>query len=139
MAIVRYATDVKNAVLTALKDQLDLGSGPAYMELYTSPQPATPADAVTSQTKLGTLTFSDPSGTVTAGELTCAPSPGITQDASADADGTAVWARVYDSTGLAKFDCNVTNTGGGGALQLNSVAIKAGGPIIATSFKFYLP
>jgi len=139
MAVVHFAEAVKDSVMTAVLGHIDGGSSFGYFEVYTAPMPAAVTTAISSQTKLGTLTFSDPCGTIVAGELICAPSPGITQDGSADADGTAAWARFFDSDGVAKFDANITVTGGGGALQLNTTAIKALGPIIATSFKFTLP
>jgi hypothetical protein len=141
MATVLYTEDVKTPVMTAIQGQIDSGSGAGYFELYSGAVPTAVATAPngTTQIKLGTLTFSDSCGTVTGGELICAPSPGIVQDASADADGTATWARVYNSDGVLKFICDISNTGGGGCIQLNSTAIKAGGPIICTSFKFTMP
>ena len=88
MAIIRFVTAVKNSALTTIKDAIDAGSGAGTIKFYTGTQPASPADAITSQVLLGTLTFSDPCGSVSAGALTMSA---ITQDSSADATGTATW------------------------------------------------
>lgn len=136
MAIVRFVDSVKNSVLTPLKDAIDAGSGAGTIKIYNGTQPTTAADAVTTQTLLGTLTFSDPCGTVATGALTMSA---ITQDSSADATGTATWARIADSAGNTVMDVNVSVTGGGGALQLNTTSIVSGGPILISSFVISVP
>lgn len=136
MAIVRFVNSVKNSVLTPLKDAIDAGSGAGTIKIYTGTQPTLASDAVTTQTLLGTLTFSDPCGSVASGALTMSA---ITQDSSADADGTATWARIADSTGATVMDVNVSVTGGGGALQMNTTSIVAGGPILISSFVISVP
>lgn len=119
-----------NAVLTTLNDLLNAGSGPATIKLYTGTKPAGPGTAITSQVLLGTLTCSDPAGSVAARALTFGA---ITADSSADASGTATWARIADSNGVAVADIDVTLTGGGGFGQMNTTLIAAGGPITAPS------
>lgn len=136
MAILRVVTAVKDTALTGIKTAIDAGPGAGTIKIYTATMPTLPSDAVTSQTLLGTLTFSDPCGTVSAGTLTMSA---ITQDSSADATGTAAWARIADSTGATVMDIDVTNTGGGGTLQLNTVNIVAGGPILISSFTITIP
>lgn len=119
-----------NAVLTTLNDLLNAGSGPATIKLYTGTKPAGPGTAITSQVLLGTLTCSDPAGTVSARSLTFGT---VIADSSADASGTATWARIADSNGVAVVDIDVTLTGGGGFGQMNTTLIAAGGPITAPS------
>jgi hypothetical protein len=131
MAILRLVVAVQDACLTPIKTAIDAGGGAGIIEIYTASIPADPSVAITTQTKLGTLTFSDPCGTVAANALTMSA---ITQDSSADATGTAAWARIKDSTGATVGDIDVTSTGGGGLLQLNTVNVVIGGPIIVTSF-----
>lgn len=131
MATMRLSTNAANAVLSALLAQLDAGSGPATIKIYSGTMPATPNTAISSQVLLGTLTCSDPSGSVAAKTLTFST---ISDDISADADGTATWARLADSTGAAVIDVDVTSTAGSGTIKLNTVAIRAGGPIKITSF-----
>lgn len=131
MAIIRFAVAVKNSTLTQIRDAIDAGPAAGTCKVYTGTIPADVATAITTQTLLGTLTFSDPCGTVAAGALTMSA---ITQDSSADASGTATWARIFDSTGAAVMDIDVTTTGSGGTMQLNTTNIVAGGPIIISSF-----
>lgn len=119
-----------NAVLTTLNDLLNAGTGPATIKLYTGTKPAGPGTAITSQVLLGTLTCADPAGTVSARSLTFGA---ITVDSYADASGTATWARIADSNGVAVADIDVTLTGGGGFGQMNTTLIAAGGPITAPS------
>lgn len=133
MAILRFITAVKTSILTNILTAIDAGSGAGTVKIYTGTQPAGPATAITTQTLLGTLTFSDPCGVESAGTLTMSA---ITQDSSADATGTATWARCADSTGAAVCDIDVTNTGGGGVLQLNTTSIVILGPIGISSFVF---
>lgn len=131
MAILRLDETLKNSTLTPIQTAIDAGAAGGKINIYSGTIPATVATAVTTQVLLGTLTFSDPCGAVYAGALTMGA---ITQDAAADATGTATWARITDADGNAKMDIDVTNTGGGGTLQLNTVNIVAGGPILISSF-----
>lgn len=131
MAIIRFATAVKNACLAPIQAAIDAGSGPGTIKIYNGTMPTLPSDAVTTQTLLGTLTFSDPCGATSAGALTMSA---ITQDSAADATGTASWARIADSTGATVMDIDITTTGGGGTMQLNTTNIVVGGPILCTSF-----
>ena len=131
MAILRFAVAVKNSTLTQIRDAIDAGAGAGTCKIYTGTIPADVATAVGVQVLLGTLTFSDPCGTVATGALTMST---ITQDSSADATGTATWARIADSTDSAVMDIDISTTGGGGTLQLNTTNIVAGGPILISSF-----
>lgn len=130
MAILRLTVALQTSCITPIMTAIDAGAGAGLIDIYNGTIPATAATAVTTQTKLGTLTFSDPSGSVTSGVFTASS---ITQDSSADATGTASWARIKDSTGATVGDIDITSTGGGGLLQLNTVNIVAGGPIIVTA------
>lgn len=130
MAIVHFAADLKNEVLTQIKDAIDDGGAAGTISIYSGTIPASVETAITTQVLLGTLTFAFPCGTITSGELTMAA---ITQDSAADATGTAAWARVFDSTGAPVMDLNVTVTGGGGALTMNTTSIVVGGPILMKS------
>lgn len=131
MAVYKFLPADRTAMLTALRTAWDNQSGPCTLEFYDGAQPAGPATAVTTQVKLGTLTFSDPLGTETGGVFTA---DAITQDSAADASGTASWCRLKDGSGAARADFDVTATGGTGAVKLNTVTIVAGGPIQVTAF-----
>ena len=127
MAIVRIATTVKNSMLTPILNAIDAGAGAGTIKIYTSPMATLPSDAIGAQVLLGTLTFSDPSGASPSGGVFTASA--ITQDSSADATGTAAWARIADSTGTVVMDVDITATGGGGSMQMNTVSVVIGGPL----------
>lgn len=127
MAIVRIATNLKNSMLTPVRDAIDAGAGAGTIKIYTSPMATLPSDAISTQTLLGTLTFSDPSGATPTGGVFTASA--ITQDSSADATGTAAWARIQDSTGTVVMDVDITATGGGGSMQMNTTSVVIGGPL----------
>jgi len=131
MATVRYATTLKNSMLTPIRDAIDAGAGAGTLKVYTSPMATLPSDAITTQTLLGTLTFSDPSGATPSGGVFTASA--VTQDSSADATGTAAWARIQDSTGTVVMDLDITVSGGGGAMQMNSTSVVIGGPILISA------
>lgn len=109
---------------------LDAGSGPAVIKFYTGTKPAGPDTAITSQTLLGTLTCSDPAGTVSGRTLTFSA---IAADTSADADGTCTWARILDSAGVAVADVSVGLSGSGADMIANTVTFLTGGQISITS------
>lgn len=131
MAIITPSVAVRNAILTAIKTALEVGTQASTIAIYTGAKPSGPDSSVTSQIKLGTLTFSDTSiGSVSNGELTFGA---ITQDTSADNTGTATWARMFDGNGLAVIDVDVGTIGGNAFLQMNTVAVVATGPITMSS------
>jgi len=137
MANMRLATATRNALAQRFQVLLDAGAGNGTIKFYTGTQPASADDPPTGATLLGTLTYAKPSApAASGGVLTFNP---ITQDDAADATGTAAWARVADSADNTVFDCDVTATGGGGTIQLNTVNIVAGGPISITSFTITVP
>ena len=120
------------AVLSAINDKLNAGSGPGTIKLYTGAKPTYASVAITSQVLLGTLTLSDPAGSVaTASDVTTLTFGTVTSDADADATGVCTWARLADSAGATVADIDVTNTGGGGFGQMNTTSITIHGPITA--------
>lgn len=133
---VRISNAARSAAADAIVDLIDGGTGVGTLRIYTGAQPAGPATAPTG-TLLGTLTMTDPAfGNAANGVATAAT---ITGDTSADASGTAGWARIADSSGTAIIDMSVTVAGGGGDLQLDSVNIVAGGAINVTSLTVTMP
>jgi len=117
MSIITLIAAAANAALNAIHDLINAGTGPGTIKVYTGTKPAGPATAVTTQVLLGTLTLSDPAGSVASSALTFSA---ITQDSVADNGGTATWARISDSAGNAVIDVDVTIVGGGGFLQLTT-------------------
>lgn len=136
MAIVRLAVTSANSMLTALMAEFDTGAGNCTIEFYDGTMPATVETAIGAQVKLGTATCSDPVGSVAAKALTFGT---ITQDSAADNSGTASFVRFKNPAGTAILDADCTDTGGNGAVKLNTVTIVAGGPIAVTSLIIRLP
>lgn len=128
---IGMSPELRNARLNQISAAIDAGSGAGTLKFYTVPKPAT-GGAITSQTLLATLTFSDPSAPAADnGTLTFAA---ITGDSSADATGTAAWARIQDSDGNFVMDLEVGAAGSGKDIELISVNIIAGNPVaIATA------
>lgn len=135
--ILRMRGVSRNSLLDQLRTLLDIGSGPATIAIYSGTQPADGDAGLSGNTLLATLTMSDPAApAASGGTLTFSP---ITEDTSADATGTATWARVRSSDGAQGFDCDVTATGGGGVIEVNTTSIVAGGPVRITAFTFSIP
>lgn len=135
--ILRMRAVTRNSVLDQLRTLLDIGSGPATVAVYTGTQPADGDAALSGNTLLAALTLSDPAApAASGGVLTFSP---ITEDASADATGTATWARVRSSDGAQGFDCDVGGPGSGAVIELNTTAIVTGGPVRITAFTFIIP
>lgn len=128
---------------TALKAELDalaalLNGG--TIQVRTGAQPATPQTAATG-TLLATLTFSSPAfgAAADSGNNAQIVANAISDDASADADGTAGWFRALTSGAAAVFDGTVSESGGGGDAIINSDAIQVGGRVRITSLTYTLP
>ena len=132
MANFRVTAATRNSALNTIRDAVDAGAGAGTIAVYDGTQPANADAALAGNTLLGTLTCSDPSAPgAAAGTLTLSA---IAEDAAADATGTASFARIRDSNSATVFDCDISATGGGGTLQLNTTSIVIGGPIRITSF-----
>ncbi len=105
-----------------------IGSG-STINIYTGSAPAN-ANATATGTLLVTLTIAGAFGTASAGVVTL----GAVTAGTAVATGTAGWARCFTSAAAVMFDMsNVTVTGGGGDLTLNSLSITSGGTVSITS------
>lgn len=110
-----------NAITTAI----DAGAA-GLLRIYDGSRPATGGAATT---LLAELTFSDPSAAGAAsGVLTFSA---ITADASANATGTATWARIVTSAAAFVADMSVGTSGAD--INFNSVAFVIGGNVAVTS------
>lgn len=126
------------AMLEALTGLLNSGK----LEIFNGTQPTDANTAITSQTKLSTLTLnstafaSPPVASGSAGsKIVTATANSITSDSSAAATGTATWFRAYASNGTTVvMDGDVGATGGSQALLLNTTSIVSGGVVACTSF-----
>jgi hypothetical protein len=116
------ADAVRTARNDVLVDSLDAGSGAGTIKIYSGSRPATPDDAITG-TLLATVTCADPAfGASSTGAATISDPASVTAVATA----TATHFRAADSDGTAKFDGDVTATGGGGDLTLATTSITSG-------------
>lgn len=125
----------RNAMVDALVDLLDAGSGPGTIVIRSGTRPSLPSDTATG-TLLQTTTLADPAfGASSSGTAN------LTDPASSNAvaSGTASWFRAFDSNGLAVFDGSVTATGGGGDLTLATVTIVSGQPVDITGGTVTMP
>lgn len=135
--IIHLSTTAQNWLADAFADLIDSGGAAGYFELYDGAMPADGNTAIGAQVKLGTMVFSYPCApNAVAGLLTFAA---ITQDASADATGTAAWARFYNSAGTKLLDCDATLVAGSGMVKLNTLGIVITGPISVLSATWQQP
>lgn len=127
------------AASDAIVDLIDAGSGAGKLRIYSGAQPNNPDVAVTSQTLLAELTFSDPAfGSAadgTPGGLATANS--ITSDSSANATGTAAWFRIVDSDDTAIMDGTVGSEDAD--LVLDSTSITSGQTVAVSSMTATMP
>lgn len=109
---VTYTTAVKTARMTAVRDQIDGGSGAGKLKIRDS-----------GNVVLATITLSDPCGTISNGVLTFSGTP--LSDSSADASGTAANAIITDSADTTVISGLTVGTSGTDVI-LDSVSITAG-------------
>jgi len=122
-----YSTTLRNTRLDAIDDAANGGAGAALLRIYDGTRPATGGTATT---LLAELTFSDPAfGAAGSGIITASA---ITQDASANATGTATWFRVVDSSATFVMDGNVGTSGSD--LNMTTTSIVATQPVSCSSF-----
>ena len=139
MATIKFRDTSKTAILNAIKTDIDSGAAAGKLLIYSGTIPATPETAATG-TLLAELPLSYPMGSITgSGSSLALTFAAITQDSSANATGVAGYARVVTSSGTSIYDCDVSTTGGGGVLQLNTINIVAGGPVLVTAFMISVP
>ncbi len=122
-----YLEALRHNQLDEITTLIDAGAGAGLIRIYDGARPAT-GGAVT--TLLAELTCSDPSAAAASGGVWTFDT--ITDDASADADGTATWFRIVDSNGAFVLDGDVGTSGSD--LNLNSVSLTTGGTVSITSF-----
>lgn len=120
-----YAVALRNARLDEVNTAINAGAGAGLLRIYGGSRPATGGTATT---LLAELTFSDPAASSASGGVLTFSA--ITADASANATGTATWARIVDSTGGFVLDGDVGTSGTD--FVINSTSISAGVQVSAT-------
>ena len=131
-----FAAATAHALLDAITARVDAGSAAGFIRIYDGAMPATADTALSGNTMLAELTCSDPSAAAASAKTLTFSA--ITQDASADASGTATFFRIVDSDSNVVLQGDITASGGGGAIEMNTTSIIAGGPIQITNASFTL-
>jgi hypothetical protein len=129
---IKLSNTARSAAADAVVDLADGG----YIRIYDGAQAANPNTAIGSQVLLAELTFGTPAfGAASNGVATA---NAITQDASANANGTATWFRVLQSNGTTVLWDGTVSTSGAD-LNLNSTSIVSGGTVDITSMTYTQP
>jgi hypothetical protein len=129
---VSYSTSLRNARLDAITTAVGTSG---LLRIYAGTRPATANTAITDQTLLAELTCSSAFAAAAASGVLTANA--ITEDSSANATGTASFARLTTSGGTAVADLSVATSGAevtinttsivsGRAVQCSSLVITAG-------------
>jgi hypothetical protein len=132
-----FSNFTANAMLNALKTDIDGGPGTRCLKIYSGAVPASADVALTSQTVLATL----PKTTTFANNALDKTLEVVSFDGqTASATGTATFFRIF-STGsdLPHIQGTVTVTGGTGDLVISKTQITQGEPVSILSMKFTLP
>lgn len=131
----RLTNAAASAAADAVVDLIDAGAGAGTIKVYTATIPTDANTAIGAQTLLATLTFSDPAfGSASNGVATASA---ITSDSSADATGTAAWARIADSNGTTIMDVTVGTSGED--INFNTVSFVSGAVIAISSLTYTQP
>lgn len=126
---LRLSDAARNAMADAVLALVNAGAAGGYVEVRTGTQPASVATAA-SGTLLVTITFNDPAfAAAAAGVATLDVAPALTGQAVAD--GTAGWARIYDSNSVAIMDGECATSGQ--LINLDTLAILTGRDVTITS------
>lgn len=134
IGISTASRDAAVAVIAALVDA-DVGAG--AVAVRTGAAPATADDPATG-TLLVTIPLNDPAfGAPVAGVVTLDVTP--VPSAAGVAAGTAGYFRATDNSGDVVFQGNVTVTGGGGDLELNTTSIGIGTTVEITGGTLTMP
>lgn len=132
-ATLSLSTTMRSALLDSGLNTA-LGTSP-LLKVYSGTEPANADTALSGNTLLGTLTLSStPFGAASSGVATASS---ITQDSSADADGTATFCRVTKSDGTVMLQGNAGTSGA--TFVFATTTITTGLAIPCSSFTVTLP
>lgn len=130
----RLTNAAASAAADAVVDRLDTG-GAGTIKIYTGTIPTDADTAVGAQTLLATLTFNATAfGAASNGVATA---NAITSDSSADATGTATWARLANGSGTTQMDVTVGTSGED--INFNTVSFVTGATVSITALTYTQP
>lgn len=120
-----------NLTVNGEADFIGVAADSGYIRIYSGSQPTDADTALSGQTLLAELRFgADAFPAAVAGLLTA---NAITQDSSADATGTATWARILKSDGTTVLFDGSVGTASANVI-LNTTSIVTGAVISCSSF-----
>jgi len=127
---------LSNAAANAAVDALTALLNSGYIRIYSGSQPTDANTAIGAQVLLAELTFGATAfGAAVAGVATA---NAITQDSSANATGTAAWARFFKTDGTTVV-CDGSVGTASSNLILNTTSIVSGVPVSCSALTFTLP
>jgi hypothetical protein len=125
----KYSDTMVNAEANAVGDALNSG----YIRIYDGTQPTNADTAVGAQVLLAELRFgADAFGAASGGTITA---NAITDDSSANATGTATWARILASNGTTVWFDGSVGTSSANVI-LNTTSIVSGAVVSCSSLTF---
>lgn len=126
---IKLQTARRNAMLDGITT--DVGAS-GLLRIYSGTQPTTIATAIGAQVLLAELALSATFAPASASGVLTANA--ITQDSAANATGTAGWYSLTTSAGTRVVEGEVGTSGAD--LNLNTLSIVSGGPVVVTSFTY---
>lgn len=131
-----HSTALRNAQADTVTARVDAGAAAGRCRIYTGTKPAGPDTAATG-TLLADIALNDPAFAAASGgvaTLDVTPEP---SDSSANATGTAGYARFTDSDGNGVLDCSVGTSGA--EVILNTLSVVSGVVVTITSCTYTVP
>ena len=130
----RLTNAAASAAADAVVDRIDTG-GAGTIKIYTGTIPTDADTALGAQMLLATLTFNATAfGAASNGVATA---NAITSDTSADATGTAAWARIASGAGTTQMDVTVGTSGED--INFNTVSFVSGATVAITALTYTQP
>lgn len=137
---MKISNAAAKAMVNALVALIDAGGSAGTVVVYSGSIPDLVSTALTTQTALATFTLSYPAF---GGAIDADPGARAIADTfnnvNASASGTASFARVFDSNGIAVGQFTVGTSSLTSELTLDSVSLVAGQPTIISSLRILLP
>jgi hypothetical protein len=116
----------RTARLTALKDDIQSGSGDRVVRFYSLPLPANPSESISTQVLAAVCTLSDPVGSIANNKLTFVA---ISNDLAVNATTTIAFGRVFDGDGIAVGDGDAGSATSTAMFRFNRLAVIEGGTV----------
>jgi hypothetical protein len=135
MAIVRLSTAAQNASANAIAALVDADAGAGTLKIYSGSVPAN-GNTDPAGTLLATVAFAVTAfGGASSGTITATDPAAVT----AAATGTAAVCIVEDASGDNVIVGDVTATGGGGMVELQTTSLVTGVTVDITGFTYTQP